>query len=190
MTPISKYRTDIYGGSDLVVGVPFSTVDAIFPTTGCPVNISATNPNNVITVGCTANRWSKINTSAYLANAYVDLGHWYGFTPYLGAGVGLGYVQAQSNVFFRFVNGTPYGDGHSYCGGSTGVAGVNCFILGYPNGRGLSITNYNVAYALMAGFSYDISSLLKFDIGYRYLNLGSGVSSQQIRAGVRITPDG
>ena len=33
-------------------------------------------------------------------------------------------------------------------------------------------TRTNLAWALMAGLSYDITSNLKLDLGYRYINLG------------------
>ena len=33
------------------------------------------------------------DTLTVLVNGYVDFGTWYGFTPYLGAGVGISYLR-------------------------------------------------------------------------------------------------
>jgi opacity protein-like surface antigen len=60
----------------------------------------------------------------------------------------------------------------------------------------------NFSFALMAGIAYDLGPHLKLDIGYRYLNMGSmtvvdangnqarrTVDTQEVRAGLRWTPD-
>jgi opacity protein-like surface antigen len=190
MTPFTKNRSTYYAGTGTGSSIAWSSINPLAPVGGCPVDADSNNPGYVYTVGCSANSWSKVNASVYLMNAYLDLGHWYGVTPYIGAGAGLAYVRTQSNVTFAFSNGQAYGDGNSFCGGSTGLGGVPCYHLGYINNIGPHTTAYNFAYALMAGFSYDISQLLKVDIGYRYLNLGPNLSAQEFRAGIRITPDG
>jgi opacity protein-like surface antigen len=190
MTPVQKTQMVVLQGTGMGVSIPSSSAFGSLTPPGCPVAVDPANPGNIYTLTCTANPWFKITANAYLMNGYLDLGHWYGLTPYIGAGAGLAYIHEQGNVTYRFINGALYGDGNSFCGGSTGIAGVPCFHLGYPNNAGINITNYNFAFALMAGFSYDISSLLKLDFGYRYLNLGSNLSSQEFRAGIRITPDG
>ncbi len=190
MTPVKQTKMIVLEGAGMGQSVPASAAFGSLTPPGCPVAIDSANPANVYAITCTANPWYKVTANAYLLNAYLDLGHWYGLTPYIGAGAGLAYVHTQANVTYRFINGTPYGDGNSFCGGNTGIAGVPCFHLGYANNAGINITDYNFAYALMAGFSYDISNMLKLDVGYRYLNLGSNLSSQEFRAGVRITPDG
>lgn len=188
MTPFTKNKSSYYESAGSIQG--WDAAYALDPVYGCPIGVDTAHPGYVQTNGCTRNAWSKLTTNTFLLNAYLDLAHWYGVTPYIGAGAGLSVVQAQSNATYRFSNGTLYGDGNNYCGGNTGNASLPCYHMGYWNNTGPKATNYNFAYALMAGFSYDISSLLKFDVGYRYLNMGSNISSQQFRAGVRITPDG
>jgi opacity protein-like surface antigen len=98
-----------------------------------------------------------------LANGYWDITNWRGFTPYLGAGVGFAHVKTsnfttQSNALF-----TDVATGDEVTQSSNGYSG--------------SKSQTNFAWALMAGTSYDLSSNAKLDIGYRYLNLGSGVSA-------------
>lgn len=92
---------------------------------------------------------ADIDAWTFLVNGYVDVGTWSGFTPYLGAGIGTSYLQT-SNV--AFVN--PDGNSGYWDGGS----------------------QWNFAYALMAGVSYAFSPNMAVDLNYRYLNLGDAVS--------------
>ena len=88
-----------------------------------------------------------IKSWVFLANAYVDLGTWNCFTPYVGAGVGGAYNQLVDFVDMGI--------------GTTGV------------GFGRNSANWSLAWALHAGISYDLSKSLKVDLAYRYLNYGS-----------------
>lgn len=83
-----------------------------------------------------------------LVNGYVDLGTWYGVTPYIGAGVGLASV--------KFAGLIDYGQG-------TGIASDH------------SQTNF--AWSAMAGLGYSVNDRLKLDIGYRYLDMGKVTSN-------------
>jgi opacity protein-like surface antigen len=98
-----------------------------------------------------------------LVNGYWDVTNWRGFTPYLGAGVGFAHMK-MSNVT-TLSNAT-------YTDTATGDQ-----ILQHANGYSSAKSQTNFAWALMAGTSYDLSSNAKLDIGYRYLNMGSGVSA-------------
>src|SRR3954453_2843235 len=71
---------------------------------------------------------AKIDTVTGLVNAYGDLGTWWGFTPYVGAGVGFARLKAEG---FR--------------------------IPSQHAGEARSDENWNLAWALMAGVSYSIS---------------------------------
>jgi opacity protein-like surface antigen len=96
------------------------------------------------------------NITSYvgLVNAYVDLGTWICLTPYIGAGIG-------------FANNRIGGFTDNGLNRATG-AGFDNVAFGY--GKSASKTNF--AWALMAGVGYDVTSKLKLDIGYRYLNMG------------------
>jgi len=87
-----------------------------------------------------------------LVNGYVSPGSWYGLSPFFGAGVGF----ADNRVSGFTERGLGYAD---YT--SLGLAG-------YANGSRTSF-----AWALMAGVDYDISTNLRLEFGYRYLNYGS-----------------
>lgn len=114
-----------------------------------------------------------------LANAYVDLGTWAGFTPYVGAGVGFAGIRLDGS--------------YDYAAPAFGA---------YSHTKFAGKTNYDLAWAAMAGVSYNVSQNLIVDIGYRYLDLGTyevprytaapfnvgnktDLTSHQIRAGVR-----
>ncbi len=89
----------------------------------------------------------RISSGVFLANGYVDLGTWYGVTPYVGLGVG-----AASNKV-----------------GAITDIGVNTG--GFGTSPAVSKTNF--AYAIMAGLAVTMTPNMKLDIGYRYLDKGS-----------------
>jgi opacity protein-like surface antigen len=118
---------------------------------------------------------AKIDTITGLVNAYGDLGTWWGFTPYVGAGVGFARLQAGD---FR----TP-----------SQHAGVS------HTGE-----SWNLAWAAMAGVSYRVSANFAIDAGYRHINMGDvwssvdrernrlavkNLSSDEVRIGFRYTID-
>lgn len=87
-----------------------------------------------------------------LFNAYADIGTWYGFTPFVGVGVGGAFNHVSSII-------------------DTGVSGPNNFgVGGFGYSRAKDSTD--LAYAVMAGVSYAISPNLKFEVAYRYLDMG------------------
>jgi opacity protein-like surface antigen len=88
-----------------------------------------------------------IKSWVLLANAFVDLGTWDCWTPFVGAGIGTSYLQLQD---FTDVN--------------PGVGGF---------GFGRNPSSWNLAWALYAGVSYNVSKNFKIDFTYRYLNYGS-----------------
>jgi opacity protein-like surface antigen len=120
---------------------------------------------------------ARIHSSTLMWNAYADLGTWNGLTPYLGAGLGVARTVLSHHVR---VTEDP--------------AGQSSFER--LSGRG----EYGFAWALMAGFGYEILPGLTVDVGYRFLNLedvktrsfgfGSGLaveslSAHEVRLGVR-----
>lgn len=86
-----------------------------------------------------------------MANAYIDLGRYHGFTPYVGGGIG---VTRNTISDLRDWDTSGIGGG--------GWAG--------------SASRFNLAWALMAGVGYDVNERLTLEAGYRYLNLGKAES--------------
>ncbi len=54
------------------------------------------NPNETCTPYVTAH----LNRTTPMFNAYIDLGNWWGFTPYVGAGIGISYLQSSGAVAY------------------------------------------------------------------------------------------
>lgn len=139
---------------------------------------------------------SRATTATFLANAYLDLGNWWGFTPYVGAGAGTDVLFQKAQIHWFEGNGVPYSS-VSWTDPLTGGT-----VSGPSMDRVVSNTSLRFAYALMGGVSYDATDHVKLDIGYRWLNLGSFSGSdifgnpvkrqlrvQQLRAGLRYMVD-
>jgi opacity protein-like surface antigen len=119
---------------------------------------------------------AKIDATTVLTNVYFDLGTWVGFTPYVGAGVGLSYLRSGD-----------YGDSTLPAGELVPVA-----------------TRWDFSWAAMAGLSFQVTPRWTVDVGYRYLKFGNAISgrdsqdrfttfhnlsAQEVRVGVRFMLD-
>jgi opacity protein-like surface antigen len=92
---------------------------------------------------------AKIDNVTGLLNVYGDLGTWWGFTPYIGAGLGATRLEVSDFVV-----------------ASSGVADA---------GRS---DQWNFAWAYMAGISYRLSGNFHIDVGYRHVNMGDVTSGK------------
>ncbi|MEE9313406.1 MAG: outer membrane protein [Rhizobiaceae bacterium] len=112
---------------------------------------------NPLGPNCISEDTSSYSAFKLLANAYVDLGNFNGFTPYVGAGIGGAYVSWDS------LSNT-----------ATCIAGnATCAIPPATNSHG-GTDSWRFAYALHAGFSYDIAHNTKLDLGYSYSHIAGG----------------
>lgn len=94
---------------------------------------------------------TDVTSYTMMLNAYKDLGNYGGFTPYLGAGIGMAYNKT-GDVYFT---GNP--------------ALVN---------RIEGDNELSFAWSLMAGVGYQISDRTIIDFGYRYSDLGEAQSGR------------
>lgn len=92
---------------------------------------------------------AKIQSDTALLNIYADLGTWHRLTPYIGAGIGAARVTESD---FESAVSPPF--------------------TGSP-----ARSQWNLAWAAMAGTAFAISRNLQIDLGYRYLSLGNAQSS-------------
>jgi opacity protein-like surface antigen len=97
---------------------------------------------------CTNDYRGKKSEWLFLANAYLDLGTWKGFTPFVGAGIG---TSRNTISHFRDTNVIAGGGGYA--------------------GEG---SKWDFAWALHAGFAYDVTPNFSIELAYRYLDLGDG----------------
>jgi opacity protein-like surface antigen len=87
-----------------------------------------------------------------LANVYLDLGTWWGITPFIGAGVGGAYNKISS---FTDIGATQ--------------AGATILSTTY----GADAGTWNFAWAAHAGLAYQVTRNLAIELAYRYVDLGS-----------------
>jgi opacity protein-like surface antigen len=80
-------------------------------------------------------------------SGYWDITNYAGFTPYVGGGIGASYNESSGSIL--------YGD------------------MENQSEATFSGGNYDFAYHITFGMSYDINQSMKFDLAYRYVDFGS-----------------
>jgi opacity protein-like surface antigen len=203
-----EYRTAAAGKNLNSVLCP-TTLTAV-GTSGYLYDTSGTN-----TTVCAGALDLARRDSTALAAAYLDLGNYWGVTPYVGGGLGLNadvisghvaYVRNDTGGVYN-VNLTPTTNTVPQVWLSPSGGTIPQPNVGFVNqnwNRSLNATHYSMAWALMAGFGFQISPSATIDVGYRYLNAGTstlsitpqtGASvrlpnvSQDIRIGIRYMAD-
>jgi opacity protein-like surface antigen len=91
----------------------------------------------------------RLGTMVGLVNAYVDLGNFYGITPFVGVGIGFAHHRVTGFQDVGFI---------SSAGG-----------FGYAP----ETTSTEFAWAIHAGLSYAVTDSLKLELSYRYLDMGN-----------------
>lgn len=94
---------------------------------------------------------TSIKSTTLMFNGYKDLGSFGGFTPYLGAGVGVSYNK-MSEVYFT----------------------DNPYLVNRIEGA----SRLSMAWSLMAGVGYQVSDRAILDLGYRYMDYGKATSGR------------
>ncbi len=136
---------------------------------------------------------TQTRAMSLLLNGYVDIGTWSGFTPYVGAGVGVARLQTDATVnYINNANGTLYAPTAAQWTETTGtplvwVNSAGQFVTPVNPGTNTTVAistppawnrhnsgvKYNFAWNVMAGVAYAISDRANLDIGVRYLNMGN-----------------
>lgn len=121
---------------------------------------------------CYSEDSAQFDRNTLMANAYVSLGTYHGFTPYVGAGLGLSHVDWSGYTSDAYCTvdagetclyGTHSGvgtDPETYFGGSSSYEGESVTAL---------------TYALTAGFDYRLNQNWVFDMGYKWTTIDGGV---------------
>jgi len=168
-----EYREGPGGGNSNTVICPYALT---------AVGVSGYLYNTANT--CDGNIDLKQHNNTTLANVYVDLGNYWGFTPYVGAGAGLNAnVTSGSVAYTETVGGAPYAGNLGTGGGTNPQVWVNSggtAISPQPNipfaqqnwNRSIYNVKYTPAWALMGGVGIQLTPSATLDIGYRYLNAG------------------
>lgn len=98
---------------------------------------------------------TSLRSYTAMFNVYKDLGNYSGFTPYVGAGVGLAYNKL-SEVYFT----------------------DNPYLTNRIEGN----SDLSFAWSLMAGVGYQVSERAILDFGYRFMDMGS-IESGRVDSG-------
>ncbi|MDR3376794.1 MAG: outer membrane beta-barrel protein [Ancalomicrobiaceae bacterium] len=93
----------------------------------------------------------NVSSTVLMANAYWDITHWNGLTPFIGAGLGAAYNQTS---------------------GVHGIAPNNFSPPNTMTGVFSDQGKWNVAWALHAGVAWDVNSRLKLEAAYSFQDLG------------------
>jgi opacity protein-like surface antigen len=193
----SWFRTDVtvdYQSLYKADGPQYHVLPCTVGAVGTPAGGPFTG-ETLIPGACSPLVHNRTESTTVLANAYFDLGKWWGFTPYVGAGVGVNILYQKAQVNWYQGNLVPYA-GLTWTDPLTGATIA-------PNwDRVYSGTLLRFAYGFMGGVAYDLTDHIKIDLGYRWLNLGKidGVDSfnntiskdiinQQARIGFRYVID-
>jgi opacity protein-like surface antigen len=162
----------------------------------CFTNVTNPPPQgNPVPATCIGHSDSEIRRWDLLANGYLDLGTWDGFTPYIGVGAGVTWARINQSVNFT-LNGLP-------CQASCGFTDGSGIVTFADFDRSQSQMHYHFAWAAMAGVAIAMTDHAQLDVGYRFLDLGpiTGISpvtgttvtqrvrANEVRAGVRYMID-
>jgi opacity protein-like surface antigen len=90
----------------------------------------------------------------FMFNGYIDIGTWYGITPFVGAGIGF---SRNTITNFGDVNMAVAGDSHSS-----------------------DASKWNFAWALHAGIGYRVNPAMTLELAYRYINLGDATTGTMV----------
>lgn len=158
--------------------------------------VTAVNSGVNTTTTCSTTSNVSLKQHAVLVNGYVDLGNWSGVSPYVGAGIGYAALRTGGSSAYTLPGG----------GAPSGavVDGVTGTTYAFDYSSVISKKYNNIAWALMAGVSYDLNNNAKVDLGYRYLNSGTynarspvagtiskkTADSHEVRVGIRYMIDG
>lgn len=115
-------------------------------------------PGGLVDTGCASNDSADFTAYSLMANLYQDFGNFHGFTPYVGAGIGVTHME-----WGPLTNSL-------YC--VDGVA--TCASYARTDIEHEGEKSWRVSAQLMAGASYDLTKNLKLDVGYRYRHVLGG----------------
>ena len=160
----TRVSTDMACASSLGVGVKTRWLRT-------DVTLDYTAMKYTGTVATPGDTTAKVSAITALFNGYLDLGSWYGLTPYVGAGAGVSDLRTYDYT-------------------STAAP---------PFAGGLSHTQWKFAWALMGGVGYTVAPNILVDLGYRYMDFGDvttasdasgamilkNLAAHEVRVGVR-----
>ena len=169
---------------DRVFGGKFSNTQLVAPTGPCNgIGEYVDTTSGVVFLGpydisnCLRRDEASYNVWYAMGNAYADLGTINGFTPFLGAGLGVAKVNWQEQT--NSITCVPVAeDVHREACVPAGTVAQPVFNEIYTEPGVLNNgSNWKLAMALTAGVSYEVSKGLHLDTSYKFTSIGGGFGS-------------
>ena len=200
---LSSSKANVFGTRENGCAVT-ETVTTVFYEDGDPIDPPTVNSEQ-INVDCYSESTGKSSAWTGMANVYADLGTVAGFTPYVGAGLGLVYTPLKLNRNDRICSA--FEDVVSESGVSQttttqlceGQNSVNDADVEYP-GTAIDRNKVSLLYSLGAGVSYQVSPNASIDLGYNWITapgaeyvalrnneivIAKGMNVHQVKVGLR-----
>jgi len=201
---LSASKANVFGTREDGCAVTQTVTTVTYDINGDPID-----PADVTVGPANADCYSEstAESSAWtgMANVYADLGTVAGFTPYVGAGLGLVYTPVKLNLNERLceasetttsVAGVSETTVTQLCEGQTSV---NDEDVKYP-GTSIDRNKVSLLYSLGAGVSYQMSQNASLDLGYHWITapgaeyvtirgddivIAKGMNIHQVKVGLR-----
>jgi opacity protein-like surface antigen len=166
---------------DRVFGGSFSNTQLVAPTgpchgTGEYIDLATgtvyMGPYDIS--NCLRKDEASYNAWYVMGNAYADLGTINGFTPFLGAGLGVAKINWKEET--NSITCVPVaGDVHREACSATGTVAQPALNEVYTEPGVLNNgSNWKLAMSLTAGVSYELSKGLHLDTSYKFTSIGGG----------------
>lgn len=160
---------------DRIFSSEYSESTQVASTGLCLGTAAVTQPDGSITyearnLPCVSEDSVSYNAITVMANAYVDLGTYMGFTPYVGGGVGMGRVRWSEETGRLYCYPGVVAGEERFCNYTGAEANTN---LEQP-GTVSEGSDFRLAYSVMAGVGYKMSKNMTLDLGYKYTKVGDG----------------
>lgn len=132
----------------------------------------------------------EYDTTYIMANVYADLPKFYGFVPFVGAGIGIGRLAWREEI--DSIECTPRA-------ADVRVEGCRAYGVGDQPAANAPYTqpgtvsegvDYRLGYAFTAGLGYNINENLTLEMAYRYMNFGATLLSQNGSTGSGLASSG
>ncbi|WP_421857404.1 outer membrane protein [Oricola sp.] len=125
-----------------------------------------------------------------MVNAYADLGNFYGFMPFVGAGIGVGRVSWREEL--DSVECVPQSEDVRVEGcRAYGVADQPAANQPYTQpGTVSNGVDYRLGWAVTAGLAYEVTEAVVVEAAYRYMNFGGPSLSSSATTGSSLSATG
>jgi opacity protein-like surface antigen len=169
---------------DRVLGGSFSNTQLVAPTGPCngtglyvdtTTGVSYMGPFNI--TNCLRKDEASYNAWIAMGNAYADLGTINGFTPFVGAGLGVAKINWQEET--NSITCIPVAsDVHvEACSATGSVAQPPLNTIYTEPGIVNNGSNWKLAMSVTAGVSYEVQKGLHLDTSYKFTSIGGGFGS-------------